>query len=183
MGGVYNGDPSVRDDSHHGAEFSIRGPVFAIGEVGYRINGLPRRSGPAGQLQDRLLVRPQPVHRLHHGGTGPDPPRPRGANWGIYGQFDQVLVRFGGNGSIRGLGITASVLVSPDQSREPDGRFFGSGRRPWSGGLLPARPKETCWASASSTATSAPTCRTRNGASSRSIRPSACRSTRIRASS
>src|SRR5262249_7005859 len=37
-------------------------------------------------------------------------------NWGIYGQFDQVLVRFGGPGSVRGLGVMASVLVSPDQS-------------------------------------------------------------------
>ena len=37
-------------------------------------------------------------------------------NWGFYGLFDQVLVRFGGPGSNRGFGITGSVLVSPDQA-------------------------------------------------------------------
>src|SRR5262249_34947982 len=43
---------------------------------------------------------------------------PRG-NWGLYGLFDQVLMRFGGPGSNRGFGVTGSLLVSPHQSVSP----------------------------------------------------------------
>ena len=38
MAGAYNGDPTVKDGSHHGLDFSLRGPLFAIGEVGFRRN-------------------------------------------------------------------------------------------------------------------------------------------------
>src|SRR2546430_2374008 len=41
MGGVYNGDPTIRDNSHHGADWSLNGPLFAIGEGGYRGDGPP----------------------------------------------------------------------------------------------------------------------------------------------
>ena len=37
-------------------------------------------------------------------------------NWGFYTLFDQVLVRFGEQGSNRGFGIAGSFLVSRDQS-------------------------------------------------------------------
>ena len=33
LGGVYNGDPSIRDNDRHGVDFSMSGPLFAIGEV------------------------------------------------------------------------------------------------------------------------------------------------------
>jgi len=33
MGGVYNGDPSIRKNAHNGADMSMNGPVFAIGEA------------------------------------------------------------------------------------------------------------------------------------------------------
>jgi len=139
MGGVYNGDPSVRDDSHHGAEFSIRGPVFAIGEVGYRINGLPGDQGLPGNYKAGFWYDHSQYTDFTTVGPGQTPASSRG-NWGIYGQFDQVLVRFGGNGSIRGLGITASVLVSPDQSvsQMP---FFGNAAVVVRG-LLPPRPRD-----------------------------------------
>lgn len=41
MAGIYNGDPAMREIKHHGLDLSMRGPLFAIGEVGYRVNGLP----------------------------------------------------------------------------------------------------------------------------------------------
>ena len=37
MGGVYNGDPSIRANTHHGLDFSMDGPLFAIGEVEYQL--------------------------------------------------------------------------------------------------------------------------------------------------
>src|SRR5207244_2959992 len=56
MGGVYNGDPSIRANAHHGVDFSMDGPLFAIGEVGYQRN----RSGhqPDALLLHRWLPGP-----------------------------------------------------------------------------------------------------------------------------
>jgi hypothetical protein len=41
MVGVYNGDSSIRANDNHGADLSMRGPVFGIAEAGYKYNGLP----------------------------------------------------------------------------------------------------------------------------------------------
>jgi porin len=51
MGGVYNGDPSIRANTHHGVDFSLDGPLFAIGEVGYQRNGLPGDTGLLGNYK------------------------------------------------------------------------------------------------------------------------------------
>src|SRR5437773_10145891 len=115
MGGAYNGDVSIRANKHHGADWSMDGPLFAIGEVGYQINGLPGDQGLLGNYKagfwydDHQYIDFTTVAR----GGAPDVTR---GNWGLYGLFDQVLVRFGGPGSNRGFGVTGSVLVSPDQS-------------------------------------------------------------------
>src|ERR1041385_9147604 len=102
MGGVYNGDPTIRDNSNNGADFSMHGPVFAIAEGGYQANGLPG---------DRGLFWYDNSHFTNFN-TGESE---RG-NWGFYTLFDQVLVRFGEQGSHRGFGIAGSFLTSPDQS-------------------------------------------------------------------
>ena len=115
MGGLYNGDVSIRANKHHGADWSMDGPLFAIGEVGYQINGLPGDPGLIGNYKagfwydDHQYIDFTTVAR----GSAPDVTR---GNWGLYGLFDQVLVRFGGPGSNRGFGVTGSLLVSPDQS-------------------------------------------------------------------
>jgi porin len=36
MVGAYNGDPTLKNGMHHGLDFSMRGPPFVIGEVGFR---------------------------------------------------------------------------------------------------------------------------------------------------
>ena len=38
MGGVYNGDPALKDPATNGVDFSLKGPPFVIGEVGFRPN-------------------------------------------------------------------------------------------------------------------------------------------------
>src|SRR6185295_7960524 len=40
MTGIYNGDPEVRENKYHGVNLSMKGPLFAISEAGYQINGL-----------------------------------------------------------------------------------------------------------------------------------------------
>ena len=115
MAGAYNGDVSIRANKHHGADWSMDGPLFAIGEVGYKVNGLPGDQGLLGNYKAGLWYDDHQYVDFNTVARGRPPDVQRG-NWGFYGLFDQVLVRFGGVGSNRGFGITSSVLVSPDQS-------------------------------------------------------------------
>jgi porin len=115
MASMYNGDPAIRDDSHHGADFSMHGPVFAIGEVGYQLNSLPGDSGLIGNYKAGFWYDHSRYTDFTTVAPGQTSSASRG-NWGIYGQLDQVLVQFGGPRSVRGFGIIASVLASPDAS-------------------------------------------------------------------
>jgi porin len=112
---LYNGDSSIRANKRHGADWSMYGPLFAIVEAGYQFNGLPGDWGLLGNYKagfwydDSQYLDFNTVARGRAAGVS------RG-NWGLYGLFDQVLAQFGGPGTNRGLGVTGSVLVSPDQS-------------------------------------------------------------------
>jgi porin len=115
MGGMYNGDSSIRGNDHHGADFSMNGPLFAIGEAGYRRNGLAGDSEFLGNYKAGFW---------YDNSTFTDfktlgylrPVQVRRGNWGAYGLFDQVLVPFGAPHTNRGLGVFGSVLVAPDDS-------------------------------------------------------------------
>lgn len=109
MGGVYNGDPSIRANDNNGVDFSLDGPVFAIVEIAYQANGLPDDQGLLGNYK---------VGGWYDNSHFPDfnTGRFNRGNRGCYGLFDQVLVRFGERGSHRGFGVTGSILISPDQS-------------------------------------------------------------------
>jgi porin len=131
MGGVYNGDPSIRDNDHNGLDFSMNGPLFAIGEVGYQLNGQPSDHGlignyKAGFWYDNGLFTDFKTGAVSRG------------NWGFYTLFDQVLVRFGEEGSNRGLGVTGSFLLSPDQSVSEMPYFVTAAVV--ARGLFPSRP-------------------------------------------
>jgi hypothetical protein len=65
MVGVYNGDPEMRNIDHHGVDLSLRGPVFVIGEVGYRFNGLPgdRRGSAITNWVAGMTIPSSPVFR------------------------------------------------------------------------------------------------------------------------
>ncbi len=117
MGGVYNGDPSIRDNSNHGVDFSLDGPLFAIAEIAYQPNSLPGDRGLLGNYKAGFWY---DNSRFADFNTGEFD---RG-NWGFYILFDQVLVRFGEQGSHRGFGIAGSFLVSPDQSISQMPYFF-----------------------------------------------------------
>jgi porin len=138
-GGLYNGDPSIRDNKHHGLDWSMDGPLFAIGEAGYQRNGLPGDQGLIGNYKaggwydDSEFTDFNTVARSHAPGVT------RG-NWGFYGMFDQMLVRFDEPGSNRGFGVTGSVLVSPDQSVSQMPFFYTAGFLVR--GLFPSRPAD-----------------------------------------
>jgi porin len=126
MGGAYNGDPAIRADKYHGANWSMQGPVFAIGEVAYQANGLPGDQGLIGNYKAGFWYDNSQYTDFNTVGPGQSPSQTRG-NWGFYAMFDQVLVAFGDRGSNRGFGITGSFLVSPKQSISQMPYFFNAG--------------------------------------------------------
>lgn len=139
MGGIYNGDPSIRANDNHGMDWSMHGPAFAIGEVGYRLNGLPGDAGLLGDYKAGVWYDDSQYLDFTTFALG-SPPHFSGGNWGFYGLFDQVLVQFGERGSYRGFGVAGSVLVSPDQSVSQMPYFFTAGLVVR--GAFPSRPTD-----------------------------------------
>jgi porin len=133
MGGVYNGDPSIRDNSNNGVDFSMDGPLFAIGEIAFQPNSLPGDRGVIGNYKAGFWYDNSLYTDFNTGAVN------RG-NWGFYGMFDQVLVRFGEPASHRGFGIAGSFLASPDQSISQMLYFFTAALV--TRGIFPSRPRD-----------------------------------------
>ena len=51
MVGCYNGDPELKEGDRHGVDFTLRGPPFVIGEVGYRRNYGTDAAGLPGNVK------------------------------------------------------------------------------------------------------------------------------------
>lgn len=122
MGGIYNGDPTLGENSKHGADFSMRGPLFAIGELGYRRNqnseatGLPGNY-KAGIFHDNSLYR----SFLYDVAGGFAPlsgltPRNFRGNTGYYLLMDQMIYRENEAGTKQGATIFLSFIGAPDES-------------------------------------------------------------------
>ncbi len=137
MGGIYNGDPSIRDIDHNGADMSMNGPVFVIGEAGYQLNGLPGDSHRLGNYKVGFWYDNSEFTDYNSVGFAQPAGTKRG-NWGLYTLFDQVLFPFGEPGSNRGFGIFGSFLVSPNESVSQMPYFFTAGVA--SRGIFEARP-------------------------------------------
>ena len=133
MGGVYNGDPSIRANDKHGVDFSMDGPLFAIGEIAYQPNSLPGDRGLIGNYKAGFWYDNSLYTDFNTGAVN------RG-NWGFYGMFDQVLVRFGEPASHRGFGVAGSFLASPDQSISQMPYFFTAALV--TRGIFPSRPRD-----------------------------------------
>jgi porin len=147
MGGIYNGDASVRDNDEHGANFSMNGPAFVIAEAAYQCNGLPSDKGKLGtykigayydantftNFNGQLLGDSAPLFGLtadtHQG------------NWGYYALMDQTIIQLD-NEKKRGVDFFTSIIVSPDVeiSTMP---FFCNGGVIWRGPLA-TRPTDSC---------------------------------------
>jgi porin len=140
MAGVYNGDPSIRDVDHNGAEMSMNGPVFAIGEVGYQLNGLAGESRRLGNYKAGFWYDNATFTDFRTVGFGGLPEEKRGS-WGAYGLFDQLLVPFGEPSSNRGFGIFGSFMVAPDESISQMPYFFTAGVA--IRGIFRSRPTDT----------------------------------------
>ena len=109
MVGAYNGDPRLKQGTLHGVDFSLRGPVFAIGEIGVRWNYEQHLARFSGNLK---------VGGYYNGGTarvfGSPTETERGRN-GLYVVADQVLTHWGDSTQDRRLGVFGSLIAAPDQ--------------------------------------------------------------------
>jgi porin len=93
MGGAYNGDPALKQGERHGVDFSLRGPLFLIGELGVRRNYGKQSSRLASNLKL---------------GANYD-----GGRYGVYAIGDQELVRFGEASAGRHVGAFGALTIAP----------------------------------------------------------------------
>ncbi len=147
MGGVYNGDPDIHDNNDHGVNGTLNGPAFVIGEAAYQCNGLPNDKGELGTYKIGAYYDGNRFAEFNDQFLGDttsmfsSAATTRRGNWGYYALADQMIFRLG-NDKKRGVGVFASILVSPDEeiSTMP---FFCNGGLLWRGPIA-TRPDDCC---------------------------------------
>jgi porin len=138
MVGAYNGDPNLKDGTHHGLDFSMRGPLFLIGELGFRRN-YANSSTPSGNLK---------FGGYYNGGTRPTfgsgiggrPTKTEGGRYGLYILGDKTLARWGDSEANRHLGAFGAFTFAPDQAVDKMPYFFDTGLVAY--GPFRRRPKD-----------------------------------------
>jgi porin len=120
MGGAYNGDPALKQGTHHGVDFSLNGPLFAIGELGVRRNYGKHSAGLASNAKL---------------GTYDD-----GGHFGLYLVADQELARFGESNAGRHIGAFGAVTLTPRWGTSPVPLFVDGGLVLY--GPAASRPKD-----------------------------------------
>jgi porin len=122
MASVLNGDPTLGENHKHGLDWSMRGPYFAIGEIGYQYNqgthaaGLPGNYKIGAYYDNGIFT--DFLHDINGGLaplTGLTYRTTRGSS-GFYVLVDQMIYRRGDTQSQQGLTSFASFLAAPDQS-------------------------------------------------------------------
>jgi porin len=125
MIGAYNGDSNLKNGIHHGLDFSMRGPLFLIGELGLR-RYYPNSSTPSGNLK---------FGGYYNGGTRPtfgsgiagQPTKTEGGRYGLYILGDKTLLRWGDPGTNRHLGAFGAFTSAPNQAVNKMPYFFDTG--------------------------------------------------------
>jgi porin len=125
MAGAYNGDPTLKEGSRHGVDFSLHGPVFAIGEIGLHWNFGKNSQRLPGNLK---------VGGYYNGGSASvfaaapavQPATEQGRT-GFYIVADQALVRWGDSTQERHLGVFGAFTAAPDQRVNKVPYFFDTG--------------------------------------------------------
>jgi porin len=139
MVGCYNGDPDIKDGDRHGVDFTMRGPPFVIGEMGYRWNYGKDLIGLPGNLK---------LGAYFNGGSAPVfgsgqagvPSASVVDRYGFYAIGDQALLRWGDPAERRHLGAFAAFVAAPDERVNELPYFFDAGLVAY--GFLPSRPRD-----------------------------------------
>jgi len=148
---AYNSDPSQLSGSHHGLDLSVRGPIFAIGEVGFK---------HFARLEDSKPDRNIKAGGFYTGGThytvSQAALKPVQGLFGFYALGDQrlfrlrspsgtpkadaELTRWGDAERERHVGVFASVVAVPEPRTNTTPYFFDLGAMSY--GLNPGRPRD-----------------------------------------
>jgi porin len=149
-GGAYNGDiQHTHEIWHHGLDWSMRGPLFAIGEAVYQANQLKDDTGLPGNYKFGIWYDGHSYQDFGSQVLGPKalalgigPHTMRDGNFGFYGLFDQALIRFGSPDEkiLRGIGVTGCVQAAPLQDRSQMPLFFEAAVL--ARGIFPQRPRD-----------------------------------------
>jgi porin len=139
MAGAFNGDPTLGDNDKHGVDWTMRGPLFAIAEVGYQYNQGAGATGLPGSVKLGAYYNGGPFTEFL-GGAGDSPPPTVQGNAGWYLLADQMLYRPGGPSSLTGLTAFFSFLMAPAASISTMPVFVNGGLV--YRGLLPSRPND-----------------------------------------
>jgi porin len=139
MVGCYNGDPDVKDGDRHGVDFTLRGPPFVIGEVGYRRNYGKDATGLPGNVKLGAYFNGGSAEVFDSGLAG-RPSETVRARYGFYVLGDQALARWGDPTEKRHLGAFAAFVCAPDQRVNQVPYFFDAGLVAY--GFLPSRPRD-----------------------------------------
>jgi porin len=139
MAGCYNGDPTVKEDDRHGVDFTLRGPPFVIGEVGYRRNYGKDAPGLPGNLKLGAYFNGGNAEAFGSG-LASQPNETVQARYGCYVLGDQALARWGDPAEKRHLGLFAAFVCAPDQRVNPVPYFSDAGLVAY--GFLPSRPRD-----------------------------------------
>jgi len=120
MAGLYNGDPAVGLASRHGLDFTLAGPAFAIGELGWSRPVQNQSSGLPGNFK---------IGAFSLAGAVPAYDRSvnAGGRHGFYLVADQALARYGEPAQGRQLGVFGSLVSAPNASVSPMPVFFSTG--------------------------------------------------------
>jgi porin len=139
MIGCYNGDPEIKEGDRHGVDFTLRGPPFVIGEVGYRRNYGKDATGLPGNLKFGAYFNGGNA-KIFGSGLANQPSATVQARYGIYVLGDQAIMRWGDPADKRHLGTFASFACAPDQRVNQSPYFFDAGLVAY--GVLPSRPRD-----------------------------------------
>jgi porin len=139
MVGCYNGDPEVKVGDRHGVDFTLRGPAFVIGEVGYRRNYGKNATGLPGSVKLGAYFNSGNAE-IFGSGLANQPSATVQARYGFYVLGDQALARWGDPAEKRHLGSFAAFVSAPDRRVNELPYFFDTGLVAY--GLLPNRPRD-----------------------------------------
>lgn len=139
MAGCYNGDPEAKEGDRYGADFTLHGPPFVIGEVGFRRNYGKNSTGLPGNVKLGAYFNGGSVDVFGSGQSG----RLRETAEGRYGFYvvgDQAILRWGEPTEKRHLGVFAAFVAAPDQRVNKLPYFFDAGLVAY--GFFPSRPRD-----------------------------------------
>src|SRR5262249_4975760 len=139
MAGCYNGAPDGKRGDRHGVDFTLRGPPFVIGEVGYRRNYSKDATGLPGNVKLGAYFNGGSAEVFGSGLAG-RPSETVQARYGFYVVGDHGLARWGDPAEKRHLGAFAAFVCAPDQRVSQMPYFFDAGLVAY--GFLPDRPRD-----------------------------------------